>query len=444
MSRINTSTLVSGQLPEFVREDYSTFVSFIEAYYEFLDNNSISDYKSLKDIDSISDTFIQYLRDELSTISEKFLGNERFLLSHVRDLYRAKGSEASFNLLFKMLYNKDIEVKYPRTQMLRVSDGKWVQNYSVFVSDVNGDIFSLIGNIAQVKTSLIAISLQITDVVLTPYHHNNLPIYEIFVNKGFYGDIQVGSILSFETVSSIILPTTSKSKIINGGKNFKPGELYSIQSGSGSGTVLKITKVDSVGAIQSAQILKFGQNYTTDFVIQIQSNYDKALSLSSNSISLSSNSVGVNENYSGIIETGIINTFDYVDSTFITDVTYVIGDALATFSSTTTTDIVDSNNIATIQFYMGALAKYPGYYSSNDGFLDDNMFIQDSRYYQLFSYDVIVNEKLDSYKSILKTFIHPAGMALFGTYTINNEFDVSITNIVDNRVSNSITINATQ
>ena len=40
MAHLNdkTSILVNRQLPEFVREDYPLFITFLEAYYEFLEN----------------------------------------------------------------------------------------------------------------------------------------------------------------------------------------------------------------------------------------------------------------------------------------------------------------------------------------------------------------------------------------------------------------------
>lgn len=429
MSRTPTSTLVSGQLPEFIGEDYPLFTSFLEAYYEYLDSQINLDFKSIKDLDSVPDAFIQYIRDEISSISGKFLGNEKFLLSHVRDIYRSKGSEASFKLIFKLLYNKDIDIKYPQTQMLRVSDGKWQQAYSLFVSNVTGDIYSLVGNVVQIKTSVVTIALQVISVTAVADS-----VYEISVNKDFYGDIQVGSILSFETVSAVVVPTTTKIKIISGGKNFKPGELYSISSGGGTGTILKITKVDDVGAIVSAQILKFGLNYTNDFVVQIESKFDLLSSLTTDITSITAGAVGVSETYSGIQETGSISTFDYVDSIYLNDVTYVTGPNIASFSSVTSIDTLNPSNLATIKFTVGAVAKYPGYYTSNDGFLDDNIYIQDSKYYQIFSYDIVVSEQLDSYKSVLKTFIHPAGMALFGTYTIDNTFDISATNYDPNPI----------
>ena len=62
-----TSLLVEGQVPEFVREEYPLFVTFLEAYYEFLENKQgtnkndlLTQAKNLKtvfDVDQSIDDF---------------------------------------------------------------------------------------------------------------------------------------------------------------------------------------------------------------------------------------------------------------------------------------------------------------------------------------------------------------------------------------------------
>ena len=37
MSDLKTSLLVNRQVPEFVREEYPLFITFLEAYYEYLE-----------------------------------------------------------------------------------------------------------------------------------------------------------------------------------------------------------------------------------------------------------------------------------------------------------------------------------------------------------------------------------------------------------------------
>jgi hypothetical protein len=54
------STLVNSQLPEFIRSDYTTFVTFIESYYKFLEQDQgaleiVQNARSYNDIDTTTD-----------------------------------------------------------------------------------------------------------------------------------------------------------------------------------------------------------------------------------------------------------------------------------------------------------------------------------------------------------------------------------------------------
>jgi hypothetical protein len=83
-------------------------------------------------------------------------------------------------------------------------------------------------------------------------------------------------------------------------------------------------------------------------------------------------------------------------------------------------------SIAVITCQIGAVAKYQGYYISTDGFLDDDIRIQDSKYYQKYSYLLRADERLSDYKSYIKSFIHPAGLALFGEFQVQNNYVAGI------------------
>jgi hypothetical protein len=58
--RPKLSSIVSSQLPEFIQADYPTFIAFIEAYYEYLENEVNTEYKSLRDLDDTLDSFSAY------------------------------------------------------------------------------------------------------------------------------------------------------------------------------------------------------------------------------------------------------------------------------------------------------------------------------------------------------------------------------------------------
>jgi hypothetical protein len=154
-----TSLLINGQLPEFIREEYPQFISFLEAYYQFLENEQVVNNKSqqndittklkdlryVSDIDSsISQFEEQFYNQFLSLLPKDTKVDKAFLIKNILPLYQAKGTEKSFYFLFRLLFGEDITLTYPRNQILRTSDGKWsieniirtdVELYSEYVSD---------------------------------------------------------------------------------------------------------------------------------------------------------------------------------------------------------------------------------------------------------------------------------------------------------------------
>lgn len=96
-----------------------------------------------------------------------------------------------------------------------------------------------------------------------------------------------------------------------------------------------------------------------------------------------------------------------------------------TMRNVTGIDPSDYGIDAEIEFTVGAVAQTPGYFSNNDGFLDDAIYLQDSKYYQAYSYVIKIDEQLDKYKDMVKKYIHPAGFAMFSEYTLNDEFSLT-------------------
>lgn len=431
------SSIVPSQLPEFVREDHPTFIAFLQAYYEYTEQTLNTDLKTLRDIDTTLDSFIQYFKKEVADNIPFSRIDERFLISHLRDLYISKGSEASFKLLFRILFDKEVEVSYPATQILRASDGKWNQDVSIFVRVLNGNPNDIVGKLVDVVASHQIIRLlvnrrQEVEIEVDSVIRISEDIYEFYVDRRFFGSVLVGNSLIYKDIfNGVILSTTSKVEIQQGGKDFKVGELYNIRNGSGIGSILKITRVDSQGAIKSAQLIKYGVGYDSNFVSSFlaKSNIDNS-STGITNISINGTNIAFDESTLGFIETGAINRVDYniddpgVEPAF--DGTYA-GEILREFYVDSRDTQADITTVAVVKITVGALANYPGYYKNNDGFLNDAMYIQDSRYYQAFSYVLKIDERLDTYKSIIKTLIHPSGMALFGDYTIINTFDTDIT-----------------
>lgn len=534
-TRVKLNDIVASQLPEFVREQYPTFVAFVEAYYEFLDQNQV-DINQIRDIDTTLDEFIKYFKGELAhnyPISASY-DTERYLLKHIKDQYLSKGSEASYKLLFRLLFSKDVFMDYPGKQMLRVSDGRWQQDISLFVRVDVGDPIAIIGKIVDIQTSKkIYISTPVDGYTstgksitkVTANIENVIPfdeaagIYELFLNRNFYGEILPGDVVKFgSSFQGQILPCTNRIKIQNKGVGFKPGQVFQVASGEGTPIWFKVLTTQTYydknnnkieGGLKTIDLIRFGLGYNTDFSLTIlpssavstkkkfnQTPVAITYSVDANTISsiavisggsgytqvpdveiggvggsgatahavlvdgvvteilvdtagsgyesafvnivakpgdLGSGaeaepSIGSVYNYaysdktSGFSESGYLNYGDYWASEY-SDGAYV-GTIIRQFFVDAKDTV--SNDAALLNVSLGAAARYPGYYKTNDGFLDDSMFIQDSYYYQAFSYVIRIDKQLESYASVVRTMLHPSGMAMFGEYSINNKVDLNV------------------
>ena len=158
------SPLVKTQLPDFIREDAPLFQKFVEGYYEFLEqgNNVIEVTRSLssyQDIDTSIDKYIEYIKRELLPSFPKTLtSDQKLLVKRAKDFYRSRGSEKSYQLLFRALYNEDITIYDPGVNILRASDGRWIQENSIRVGDpVVGNTNLLLGqNITGISSGATA------------------------------------------------------------------------------------------------------------------------------------------------------------------------------------------------------------------------------------------------------------------------------------------------
>ena len=172
MSRIKEkiSAIVSSQLPEFIQTDYTTFVAFVEAYYRFLEQDQgayelIQNSRSYSDIDKTTPAFVKYfLKNYAKDIPTSTLANQKVLIKKIKDLYESKGSELSFKLLFRILYNTDISIFYPYEFVLRASGGTWQQLNSLRLQTVFGNREDLLNRSITYTTGGIVYTTPIIEV----------------------------------------------------------------------------------------------------------------------------------------------------------------------------------------------------------------------------------------------------------------------------------------
>ena len=133
---LKTSVLVSQEVPEFIRDEYPTFISFLEAYYEFLETkqgtqkndltNQAKKLRTIRDVDDSVEEFETNFYNTYATLLPlEVQANKALLFKQLVPLYKTKGSDASFKLLFRLVFGEDIDVILPKNNVLKSSSSKW-------------------------------------------------------------------------------------------------------------------------------------------------------------------------------------------------------------------------------------------------------------------------------------------------------------------------------
>ena len=362
------SPFVAGQLPEFVRVDHPTMVAFLNAYYEWLDDDktylrSPKRLKEVVDIDQTMEEFLEYFKKEflfefpetLAITDDKTLVDTVKLAKNIKSFYSAKGTEKTYDFLFRILYDTAVEFYYPKKDILKLSDGKWILKKAVKLSNAIGkQIYDSLGQtlIQRNQSGAIVASGRVLDV--STYRIGIYDVAELSLG-GINGEFQSGylgveftdkdgNLRKENRVFSVLGEIT----ITNGGSNYRVGDRVVFTPAANDTGVkgsARVSDVDSTGAIRKIVIDNFGVNYKAAPTLSIQSE--------------------IGSGFAGTIT-------------------------------------------------VKGQAEYPGYYANNDGRLSSNKVVQDNRYYQDFSYVLLTEITVDRYRDVVRRLLNPAGMAFYG------------------------------
>lgn len=429
------SSIVKYNLPEFIRSDYQLFAYFIESYYKFLeqDYNSqelIQDALTYSDIDKTTSTFVNYfLQNYAKDLPLDTLGNKRLLIKRISDLYTAKGSSLSFDILFRVLYNTVIELKYPYENVLKPSDGNWNQKTTIAVEVLNGtrDLISnkflvYTFNGAKFETPVLATKFLLNGVVEITLDNNKIASgYN--VGEFVYSYDTLGK----EIFKGKILSTPVSYSILQAGSGFRIGQIFNINYAGSVGSIVKVTGVSSTGGIQKLKIINFGYGYPNSFQI----NLDKDVVSSKVVDAITSGTRGTSEvlNISKFDPNNFSLPGRYFDTDYVVESTYTIQSEFTFTSSDLRGELPDQAipaNFASIIFTTGAVARYPGAFTTNKGFLSEfEIRLEDNLLYQPFAYQTNTDLDISKFYDTVIKLIHPAGQRLFNNRTLNNTIDVS-------------------
>lgn len=408
MTDKNIKNLISSQLPDFVEEYHPLFRDFMVAYYEWLSSDetqiipktSMNDYlERMVDVDRTLDLFIddfrkKYLKDFPVNLAvnqrtgEKL--NIRNIVKNIKDFYLARGTEKSYRFLFRVVYNSEVDFYYPKTDIMKLSHGKWQNNIIARLNPRPGiNIFDYIGKeIYQRERN--------TDPRSQTYFKAKL----VNVERYFEGKFSFFQLYLENVVGSIDQRNDNR--------------IYS------EGTLLGTFQKLLVGV----DIITSGEDYSVGDKLIFLSPNNPTIGLSPSAFI--SRTINFGDKSGQVAQIQIENpgfnaeefNFDGVDSS----------DSGATgFDCTLRKSFVFPQR---------------GRYLNNDGKLSSNKFIQDNRYYQEFSYVLRTERTLENLRNLVKRVLHPSGYQFFAEILLRKCVKLNPTAFIqvlgkkDNRIGN--------
>ena len=514
---------VAKQFPAFYNEEGANFIQFVNAYYEWLDEQGPI-YKTRRlenytDIDSTADQYITYFTNKyLNGIPTNIVANKRLLEKHILDLYRTKGSVEGIKLLFRLLYNLDANIYLPQDDILKVSDGKWIKRKFLEIEDNPNNYYYIK---QQITGSTSGASAHVEDVVQINYGGKiNYLFYITNIQQGpggfdFVPDERIlYSGLDIKN-SSKILGSLTTADVLGSTENHYIGEVL-LPTNTPYGEGAKFVVSELIDPLRTKGYITFslkdgGEGYTLNSTVNIT--YLSATSGAGASFKIGSISnpksftYNLNQifpvintrlnasNFGGTLNFATLNTPLYValtnqtttigtiaslinitsgdrnyNGTLKVDVTEpitsiygIVGanggllgqNAIITATPSTGNGIISHVNVlasgydysegdiidvyntdnnelnAQLQLHINGEGQEDGFWKNDDGLLNSDKYIQDSYYYQTYSYEVQIEKSLDKYFDILKKVMHPIGNKIFGKNLFIDEDDNLIEDTYD-------------
>ena len=239
--------------------------------------------------------------------------------------------------------------------------------------------------------------------------------------------------------------------IVNEGNNYDQLPTTSITSTNGTGATVFATSSD-IGRITGVRRVNLGSGYSRPPVVTSDSNIIltdiegtfllKSEPLTSQpyrqlkedlgAIKLETGDFLINEN--AVVENGLIQTIDTTRSLYKVkpdtaadkfQIPSLRGRVTGGTSGATAT--VFQSDPATITPVVGTLSTSDGVLTGADGRLSESSKnIQDSFYYQDFSYVIKVGNSINIWRDAVKRILHPVGLALFGEVSVQTSVRAAV------------------
>lgn len=439
-------------IPEFVIDAYPRFVSFIKSYYSFLESDSnflniIESFESNINPTEAADYYLNKLLTELGLFdisdAKQLFIKKNLLSKFIREFNSSRGSQESFKILHKLLFNSECKISYPRDKLFSPSSGEFVVKHIVYITTTNiqnsvqayptkafsGNYISsqnksytfttgieavsyqIISNVKYAKLEIVKpeIDFLINEKVTVSfdgvlYEETVVPLANFEINSPGYG-YKRGDRIYLPTRGNAIVDTVTKGgydsiEILAPGSGYQVGDVISlsiIPDDKGYGFLAIVSSVSSTKGITSIKIINSGFDYSINEINNSYINIKRKNVAVGSSAQLKLTSTTI----SGISSIRIID--NYINVGINPPVT--ISSISGTFADISTKLITNYDEA--------------GYSINNSNTLGQNYIILNSEtHLHQHAYSIESTVPINYIDDIIENYLHPAGLVRHHKVTV--------------------------
>ena len=390
----HVDSIIDSFIPDHIEENYPDLIAFVRAYLKYLEETNQSAYyqntlPQQRDIRTQDAEFLKRIEREIGLfVPRVYEANPRIFYDRISDLWRSKGSQEAIETFFRIFLNDPVQIRLPWEQVLIPSDGRWSQDTIIRVSSIAGDPRTFAGKvIIQIESFASAIVSRVERRV-----YSDGIIWELTLVKGsIVGEFFSENIITIEddiNVRAEVYRSVSEINVIDGGTNYEIGDRVFLEGFEGITFVANVNRIDNdTGEILGLKISNFGSGNTPEHIKE-------------------SNTT---EEY--FLEDFLLYEYDSGNAQ--------VGQSTLEFSVDT---IFGSG--ATFSISYNPIVETEGRYIGVKGQLSESIVLQDSFFYQKYSYEVITNFPIDTWEGSIKRTVSPAGTIAFSNVRVFDILDL--------------------
>ena len=222
------------------------------------------------DVDNTVYEFLDKFRDAfMDSLPNTFADglSKRKLIKNIKDMYAAKGTEDGHKLFFRILFDQDATIIYPRDNMLRVSDGQWSTDKVIrIVESGTSDFNNAVGQQVTGETS--GASALIATVI--KFREGADVVAELNLDaNSVSGTFQSGeTVTATDTtidleISGTVKSIVTESTVTTGGAYYTFNDSVFLTSGGGTAASARV-ETTSTGSIDDIMIEDGGSGYAVN------------------------------------------------------------------------------------------------------------------------------------------------------------------------------------